>query len=140
MPTYKCMLVGLWLHVHMCLASFYQKPLCTKITRKLSCLKFFPSTLLCQTQNLWPFEKHNQITPSDMPQVLKQFRAIVGQHDTPNIYNDCIIQVHAFWFTILCRHVLGKVFLEIPITWNFHLCPNGEISQSSLSSPVVHKA
>jgi hypothetical protein len=25
-------------------------------------------------------------------------------------------------------------------TWNFHLCPNGEISQNSLSCPVVHKA
>ena len=25
-------------------------------------------------------------------------------------------------------------------TWNFHLCPNGEISQDSLSCPVVYKA
>ena len=25
-------------------------------------------------------------------------------------------------------------------TWNFHLCPNGEISQNSLSCPMVHKA
>ena len=27
-----------------------------------------------------------------------------------------------------------------PPTWSFHLCPNGEISQNSLSCPVVHKA
>ena len=29
---------------------------------------------------------------------------------------------------------------SIACTWNFHLCPNGEIFQNSLSCPMVHKA
>ena len=49
----------------------------------------------------------------------------IGLGETPFCQKKYLEKCGYFWF-------VG--------TWNFHLCPNGDISQDSLSCPVVHKA
>ena len=54
-----------------------------------------------------------------------------------------MISITIFWsifFVQILSWLRTQIYDAQEITWNFHLCPNGEISQNSLSCLVIHKA